>query len=484
MDATRFSEIFGAELYGRLLWFGRLRWLAVCGLGLASAAGPRFGFRSVWPSLFLVAAIVAAYNLLFQRLLHRRSQFDQTFARLRSIAIGLMVMDLAALMVTIHFTGGPQSPLLPFLAFHMAIGTVMISSRAMYLLAGGVSLGALGLLALEARGVVGFHPMVGGALDLRAAGLDLLTLAAALFGIVYLTDSVAGRLKRRSVELFETTEALSERTEEFRRLVGELEELERRKSHYMRISAHQLRSPLGTIKTILHVLSERLVDPSSRRGRRLLLGAVEATDGLLAVVNDLLDLAKMREGHGRAPWSHRVNLNQLLADLFDSLGSDAEQRRVTLAPDFDGVAVLSWGVPPDLVHAFENLVYNGIKYSRPGGRVTVELRLDGDCAVVRVVDRGIGIPKDYLDRVFHEFVRAPNAKHHAAEGTGLGLAIVKAVCEEHGGSVSVDSVEGRGSAFTMRLPLRRMPPQVERLLQPGNEPGYGANTHAGTSPPG
>jgi two-component system phosphate regulon sensor histidine kinase PhoR len=261
-----------------------------------------------------------------------------------------------------------------------------------------------------------------------------------------------------------------------------MEDLERRKSHYMRISAHQLRSPLGTIRTVLRVLIKRFVDPATEAGHKLLTDTVGVTDGLLEVINDLLDLAKMREGRNRAPWARNVNLNQLLADLFDSLATDAEERQVTLVPDFKGIAVLDWGVPPDLVHAFENLIYNGIKYSHPKRPFTVELRTDDGFAVVRFIDQGIGIPEGYDDQVFLEFVRAPNAKHHAAEGTGLGLAIVKEVIEAHGGTVSVESGGGKGSTFIVRLPLYHTPQDAERLLQAGNDRGYGADTHSPASP--
>ena len=316
---------------------------------------------------------------------------------------------------------------------------------------------------------------------MQTAALNLLTLVFALFGVVYLTDSVVRRLKTRSIELYEATQALSERGDELQRLLEEMGDLERRKSHYMRISAHQLRSPLGTIKTVLDVLTRGYVDPSSERGKKLLTGAEEVADGLLEVVNDLLDLAKLREGRSRAPWKAGVNLNQLLADLFDALAPDAEKRQVQLVADFEGVALLEWGVPPDLVHAFENLIYNGIKYSRPAGRVTVRLRVLDDRAVVEVIDQGIGIPEEYLDQVFLEFVRAPNAKRFAAEGTGLGLAIVKEVVETHGGAVSVASRSGEGSTFTVRLKLNQPPP--EGALQGGNGPGYGADTGpAGSAP--
>jgi len=478
VSRVRLQQIFAPELYGRLLWFDRLRWTAVGGLAFASVFGPVFGFPSVWPSLIIVASIVAFYNLLFLYWpVVRGRHLQHEPARLRAIAICQMVFDLAALMVTIHFTGGLQSPLLPFLAFHMVIGTIMITARWTYLLAGAVSLGALLLLTMEARGVIAFHPLVPeSSLDITAARLNLLTLGVAVFGMVYLTDSVVRRLKRRSIELYEATDALSERTEELHRLLKEMEDLERRKSHYMRISAHQLRSPLGTIRTVLRVLNKGYVDPATEEGRKMLDGAVDVTDGLLAVINDLLALARMREGKKRAPWAQGVNLNQLLADLFDSLAPDAEDRQVTLVPDFKGVAVLDWGVPPDLVHAFENLIYNGIKYSLPERPLSVELRTVEGSAVVQIVDQGIGIPEEYRDQIFMEFVRAPNAKHHESEGTGLGLAIVKEVVESHGGTVSVESHTGEGSTFTVRLPLNHIPSEAERLLQTGNGGGYGAET--------
>jgi len=484
---TRFKHIFDSELFGRLQWFGRLRWLAVLGLAVGALAGPRPGFQSVWPSLFVVASVVAVYNLFFHWLLrgYRRHPGNRSRIDLRFVAICETVMDLTALMVTVHFTGGLQSPLLPFFAFHMAIGTIMIASRWTYVLAGGVSLTALFVLALQSRGALGFHPLVAGSeFDGSVAGLNLLTLSVALFGIVYLTDSVVRRLKQRGIELYETTQALSERTEELQRLVGDMADVERRKSHYMRISAHQLRSPVGTIRTVLRVLSQGYVDPSTKEGMKMLNGAVDVTDSLLAVINDLLELAKLREGRDRAPWSPSVNLNQLLSDLVDTLAPDAEEKRLTMVLDFEGLAILDWGVPPDLVHAFENLMYNAIKYNRTGGEVIVELRADDDSAVIRVIDRGIGIPEDYLDQVFLEFVRAPNAKHHATEGTGLGLAIVKEVVELHGGTAAVESQGGEGSTFTVRFHLRHAPPEAVRLLQAGNERGYGADTPPEDSPSG
>jgi signal transduction histidine kinase len=367
--------------------------------------------------------------------------------------------------------------MLPAFAFHMAIGTIIISNRWAYILAGMTSVGALALLLVEANGVLRFHPLLPGSeIDVSQGGLNLVALSAALFGIVYLTGSVTAELMRTSIGLSRTASSLQQRSEELRHVVEEMAEVERRKSHYMRISAHQLRSPLGTIRTSLQVLTDGFVDASSERGKKLLNGAVERTDDLLATVNDLLELAKVREGRRRAPWRRRIILNQLLADLVDSLSSDAGERDISLTPEFNGVAVLEWGVPPDLVHAFENLIYNAIKYSHAGGSVIVRLEMSDGNAIVRIIDRGIGIPDGFHDEVFREFVRAPNAKHHAAEGTGLGLAIVREVVEAHGGVVSVEATRKEGTTFRVTLPLHRVPVDLERPLQAGNERGYRADT--------
>jgi len=461
---TQFSFVYASELLGRLRWFARLRWLAAATLGLASIAGPRLGIGAAWPSLGFMAGLVAVYNVLFQLRLRRMSEAEEPYANLRAVAIVHMLTDLAALLAVVHFTGGCRSLVSPFMVFHMAIGTIMISTRIMYVLAGATCSATVGLFVLEHRGVLMAPPAhlaaVGG--SPTQCWLNAAMLVALLFGVVYLTDSVTGRFKTRSIELFRTSEKLRARSEELQRLLIEREESERRKSHYMRISAHQLRSPLGTIKTSLQVLLDGILEPGSEQGRRLLAGAAERVDDLLAIVNDLLELAKMREGRAKAPWARNFFINQLIADIFDAMTPIAQDRHVELVPDFQGVALLDWGVPPDLVYVFENLIHNAIIYSREGGSVTVTLTVDGGVATVVITDEGIGIPEELQDDIFLEFVRAPNAKEHVEGGNGLGLAIVKEGVEMHGGNVTVESRLGEGSRFTVRLPLHFTPPEIER----------------------
>jgi signal transduction histidine kinase len=460
MREPRVSVAFAPELHARLRWFSGLRWLAVAGLAAFSFAGVPLGFEAAWPALLLVAAFVAIYNSYF--LVRLRRSTETIYQQLRAFALSQIGLDIFALLVTAHFTGGMRSPALLFFAFHMAIGTIMLAAVWMYLVAGAASAGVVGLFALEHFGVLEHHWPGATSSDPYRTGLLALAAVIALFGTVYLTATVTDRFKRHTVRMKTMTETLRERNEEQRRLIEEIAELERRKAHYMRISAHQLRSPLGTIKTSLQVLNDGFVEGESDRGKKLMRGALDRADGLLAIVNDLLELAKMREGRQKAPWARNLSLNQLLADVVDSLAPLAEGREVRLDTSFDGVAVLAWGVPPDLVHAFENLLHNAIKYSPPGATVSVRLRTETDHAVVEIADEGIGIEPDLIEDVFLEFVRTPRGKRHAEEGTGLGLAIARAAFEAHGGTVGVSSRLGQGSTFEIRLPLGHVPREVTR----------------------
>ena len=453
----RFSYIFAWELHERLLWFCKLRWVAAGGLALASVFGPLFSMPSTRPSLIIVAALVATYNLAFVYLLRVKLGPEKDYAALRRLAILQMVTDLAALFITVHFTGGCASPVLPFVVFHMAIGTIMIETKIMYALAFAASAAAGSLFFLEHLGVLAQYPTVaGGQSSVGSCVLSTSMLVVLVFGVVYLTDSVTSRFKARNIELHQSTADLQ-------RALDEQAQLERRKSHYMRISAHQLRSPLGTIKTSIQVLLDGYIDPGSPDGHRLLEGTASRVDSLLAIVNDLLELAKMREGRVKAPWAREVSVNQILADIFDAVDPFAREANVELVPHFinEGAAILDWAVPPDLVYAFENLIHNAIKYSKPeGGIVTVALGIDRTHAMVVVADEGIGIPTDLQDDVFLEFVRAPNAKHAAGEGTGLGLSIVREAAQMHGGKVSLESAEGVGTTVTVVLPLHHVPPEI------------------------
>ncbi len=461
MKPSALSQIFAPELHRRLQWFVRLRWLAVVGIAAVGlfvlVVDPSFP----WVELEIVALLVGAYNLVFWMLLRSSVHVESPPRRLARTAVAQVILDLTAVLVVVHLTGGWSSPMLAFLAFHMTLGTILLSTRTMVLVACGVT-GAVALLfALEERGLVPAGWSGGATVPHIDSWLVTVgALAILLVGVVYLTDSVMQGFTQRTVELHDASQALAEHTTTLEGLLVEKEELQRQKSHYLRISAHQLRSPLATVRTAVDVMRKGYIDPASEQGGVALDGIAARVDELLEIVNDLLELAKIREGRKRAPWVRNVSVSQILADIFDAMDGHAEAHKVTLVPSFitETAIVLDWGVPPDLVYAFENLIDNAIKYAKPeGGTVTVSQRFEGDSAVLSVADDGIGIPEELQGDVFLEFVRAPNAKHHTAQGTGLGMPIVREAIQMHGGEVSLTSVEGEGTTVDVRLPLHWTP---------------------------
>ncbi len=441
-------QVFAAELLDRIAWFVRLRWAAGAALLAFAAAAPRAGMPEAWGRVWLVALVVLAYNGALHGLLAVWRRSDRVDYRwLASCTLVQILIDLAALVSLVHLTGGAASPFLPFFTFHMVIGTIMLSARTMFAVAAAVWL-ACAALFLGGWTPPGHPPIP---VEMRTAILGMLACALGL--TVYLTATVASRLKERGVRLFRLAEELRDKTAELEKLLAQMRSIEARKSHFMLLSAHQLRSPLATVKTSLDVLRQGYVDPASPRAAGLILGASERVEGLLRIVGDLLELAKLRETVQRAPWASGVNLAQLAVDVADALTPVAEARQITLESGYDADVVLARGVPPDLEYAIENLVHNAIKYSRPGGAVHLQVRRSGEFGVLEVRDSGIGIPPEFLANLFVEFARAANARRHTGEGTGLGLAIVKEVAEAHGGRVEAESRLDEGSTFRLVLPL-------------------------------
>ena len=456
------------EFLERLRWFGRLRWLAAGGPGAASFAGDLIRLPQLWPSLALLAAFVGAYNLAFQVVL-RRSRESYSDERLRGLGIAEIGLDLGGLLAAVHLTGGLMSPVLIFFVFHMAIGTTMLPTSTMYRIAATTCAGVAALHLLETSGLLVRRTIGDVAAECgHLCDLNLVALLGAVFGTVYLTGTVTRASRQKSVELRRATMKLRTRTFQLERVLEEIRELERRKSHYMRISAHQLRSPLGTIKTALQVLTQGFVEPGSERGHRILAGAVERTDHLLAIANDLLELAKIREGQERAPWTRNVDLTRLLCESLDAAQPSISRGDVRLVREIRAEPVLEWGVVPDLRFALDNLIDNAVRYSHPGGEVRASVTESAGRAVISVADEGIGIPEALQDDVFLEFVRGPEAKRLSPAGTGLGLTIVKAATELHGGAVELTSRPGRGTTVTISLPLSGVrAPAPRRRVAPG-----------------
>jgi signal transduction histidine kinase len=236
------------------------------------------------------------------------------------------------------------------------------------------------------------------------------------------------------------------------RAYRQLEELDQAKTRFVRLVAHELRSPLAAIQSLLDVVIGGYGASVDAKGAELLQRAERRLGFLLTLVNDLLDLAAGRvDGAERTP--SPVDLQAAAARAVDLLQARAGEKGVALTFEVAPADYELQGIAESLESLVGNLVDNGIKYTPAGGRVAVALRREGDDLVLTVADTGIGIPPEALDQIFGEFYRAPNARAVEKEGTGLGLAIAGRVIEEHDGRVDVRSQVGKGTTFTVTLPI-------------------------------
>jgi len=221
------------------------------------------------------------------------------------------------------------------------------------------------------------------------------------------------------------------------------------------VLSHELKSPINSIESLLKVIADGFTGEVNPKTLELVRRAIGKTGEARSLITDLLNLEKYSSG-GLA--RREEDLGRILSKSFQRLKPAAADKNVSysLARPPDSRIIVS-GDAEGLSLVFGNLIDNALKYSGNNGRVHVGLAAEtgGNAAVVTVSDSGPGIAPGDLENLFTPFFRAGLSKARAP-GTGLGLSIVKRIVEDQGGTVSVDSAPGRGTTFTVRLPLLRL----------------------------
>ncbi len=229
-----------------------------------------------------------------------------------------------------------------------------------------------------------------------------------------------------------------------------LERANRLKSEFLARMSHELRTPLTAITGYAELLMEGSSGELNVQQREEVREISSASGVLLDVINDILDLARIEAGHMRLEM-RPIRLSPLLVEVASALRPLARSRSLDLtveAGDEDPP------VEADLLRIRQvvtNLVSNALKFTLRGS-VTVSLRVVGSDVEVSVRDTGIGIPKEALDSVFHEFIQVDGGMRREFGGTGLGLSIARRLVDLHGGQIGVESEAGVGSRFWFRLP--------------------------------
>ena len=229
--------------------------------------------------------------------------------------------------------------------------------------------------------------------------------------------------------------------------------IEQDKNRFVSMVAHELKSPLAAIINYLNIIISGMLDDKPEKIHEILERCKIRAEALLELIQDLLYINK--RDTGRIEKSiRRYDLKESLKEQLDFYSATARTRNIELKLQTDGAEKYPvMADKQDLDRIFMNLISNGIKYNREGGKLTINIRKEDKYIVVDVSDTGIGMDEKEMQNLFKEFYRIKNKKTAGITGTGLGLATVKRVLGEYNGKITVKSTPDVGSTFTVYFPL-------------------------------
>ncbi|HPD76373.1 MAG TPA: ATP-binding protein [Methanoregulaceae archaeon] len=248
-------------------------------------------------------------------------------------------------------------------------------------------------------------------------------------------------------------EIVAERTRELAVAKEAAESADRLKSAFLATMSHELRTPLNSIIGFSGILGQELAGPLNDEQKKQLGMVSESAEHLLALINDVLDISKIEAGQLTLA-SEPVDIAAVIDKVVRTMQPLADKKRLalerTVAPGSGTVR----GDARRIEQVLLNLMSNAIKFTE-SGRVTIESTRNDDRITIRVMDTGIGIRNEDLDKLFRPFSQVDTGLTRQYEGTGLGLSICRRLVDLMGGSITVESAPGRGSTFTVTLPADR-----------------------------
>lgn len=305
----------------------------------------------------------------------------------------------------------------------------------------------------------------------------VVALAAALFLGGWLTRSLivpiqrlrrgmavvaAGDFAPQLEQIPERPDELGDLAHSFHRMTEQLAELDRLKAEFVSVASHELKTPLSVIKGYLSLLLDGIYGELNEEQRKTLASTGDQTDRLARLIQQLLDVSRFEAGGGRLE-IHPVELRLLLEELATSFEALAVQNEITFEVYVDEDLPESIEGDADRLNEVAgNLLSNAFKFTPRQGKIRLAaLAAEGGISL-EVSDTGVGIPLDKLPRIFEKFYQVDNEAQPRSVGSGLGLAISREIVEAHGGTISAESVVGKGTTIRVFLPMQ---PPVEAAVE-------------------
>jgi len=473
-----------AALIMRLRVFVTMRWITVLGIIIATLVAS-LAIKISFPTLpvYITAAAIALYNLVLLWQLRglgarRTGSIIRTARMFGDIHLFL---DLIALTVILHFTGGIENPFIFYFVLHITAASISLYYRVVYLLATSALLMVGLLVGLEYAGVIPHVNLVGFAQpDLYREGSYILAilvaLATLLFATAYMVTAIAGELRKRQRQVMQLREQfIREKNGELKRASKEITKLEEERNrflHFLGIAAHDLKAPLTAIQGFLWVMLGGYAGELTDKQKNMLERSTLRIKELLNLISDLLDIPRIETGQ-IVQEIKQTSLRQVIKRSCDDMRNQAQEKGIRLKTELPEALPKVYGSATRLQQVITNLLDNAIRYT-PEGDVVVRAKEGESDILIEVTDTGIGIPPKDLPHVFDDFFRASNVD---VKGTGLGLSISKRIVEAHGGRIWVESPcpeTDHGSKFAFTIPKKRVKSSQANSLESSNRPRRGS----------
>jgi signal transduction histidine kinase len=446
----------------RLSVFNKMRWVAILGVIVVTLMA-RYAFDIGFPTLpvYVVCVIVAAYNIVLMQQVRglKELRADLVVPRVRQYMYVHIMLDMLALTILLHFTGGVENPFVFFLVFHVVLASIGLRYQVVYLLS-TIAIAMVSLLfGLEGAGIIPHVNLEGFAMPTRYQERSrilavLAALAILLYATTYVTTAIAGELRKRQREVVALRESLlEEKTGELERASASIAKLEDERSkflHFIGVAAHDLKAPLTAIQGFLWVMLGGFAGDISEKQKNMLERSSLRITELLTLISDLLDIPRIETGQIVQEMAE-VSLREIIEGSIEEQRNLAEAKGIKLEVELPHRLPKVRGSTSRLQQVLTNLINNAINYTDEG-TVTIRAKARDRDLLVEVMDTGIGVPPADMSNLFQDFFRASNVE---TRGTGLGLSISRRIVEAHGGRIWAESPypeANRGSKFSFVLP--------------------------------
>ena len=433
--------------FWRPKWFILTRFFAIIGV-VAALLSAKFIFdiktikyESLWIQVLILFILNVGYFLYYNAIGKSKKNIPNFLnKKIIVLTVTQINADLIILTLMLHFSGGVTNPFVFYYFFHTILSSILLSRKAAY----AEAIFAAGLFntmaLLEGMKIIGHYPLI--RINNFTEPIFLLgmcfAMTSALIIAVYMATSIMERLRSHELELEMALE--------------ETERLEVEKSRFLDVVAHDLKSPLASIETMVTSTLTVYGNEIPPKIKQVLERIPKRTNNLLHFIQELLDFSKINDIKQLQVQMRPLNFLPIVTATVEIYMNEALDKNIRISLNSEPTIPPVMGSVDHLERMMSNLISNAIQYTPEYGSVNVKVTVEGDYIVVSVADTGIGIPESDLPNIFNDFFRARNARKIFSAGTGLGLSITKAIVENHGGKITVNSTEGEGSVFTVRLP--------------------------------